>query len=106
MKTIALEEKLDKEVWEEYDPNAMLIKVNFWRAGLEALNEDVLHPIEIKVKKDMAMCDLLVLLAAENNKMTGTEEWTPEDICVLKRSPLLNTSHLELLSDKPEKLLM
>jgi len=42
MKTLALEEKLPSEVFEEYDPNAMQIKVNFWRGGLEALNEEVL----------------------------------------------------------------
>ena len=98
MKTLAFEEKLPQEVFEEYDPNAMLIKVNFWRSGLEALTEDVLCPVELKVKKDLPMQDLLVLLAAENKKKTG-EDWSPSDVRVLKRNPLLNTSHLELLSD-------
>ena len=58
MKTLAFEEKLPDEVFEEYDANAMLIKVNFWRSGLEALNEEVLRPIEIKVRKDMLMSEL------------------------------------------------
>ena len=34
MKTLVFEEKLSSEVFDEYDPNSMLIKVNFWRAGL------------------------------------------------------------------------
>ena len=49
MKTLALEEKLPSEVFEDYDPNAMLIKINFWRSGLEALTDEVLQPVEIKV---------------------------------------------------------
>ena len=34
MKTLALEEKLDEDVFEEYDPNSMVIKVNIWREGI------------------------------------------------------------------------
>ena len=71
MKTLALEEKLPGEIFEEYDPNAMQIKVNFWRAGLEALNEEVLLPLEMKVKKDMLMSDLLIKLSEENTKQTN-----------------------------------
>ena len=63
MKTLALEEKLDSETFEEYDPEAMIIKVNFWRPGLEALTKEVLLPIELKVSKDMPMSKLLELVA-------------------------------------------
>ena len=105
MKTLALEEKLQHESFEDYDPDSMLIKVNFWRPGLEALNEEVLCPVELKVKKGMPMRDLLAEIAAENKKRNVAEDWRAEDVSVLKRNPLLNTSHLELLSDKPEKLL-
>ena len=105
MKTLVLEEKLPAEAFEEYDPNSMLIKVNFWRPNLEALNEKELRPIELKVKNDMSMRDFVTLLAAENKKINLTEEWNPEDVRVLKRNALLNTSHLELLSDKADKLL-
>ena len=98
MRTLSLEEKLSDEVFEDYDPNAMLIKVNFWRRGLEALTDEVLQPFEIKVQKDMSMSDFLDRLA-EENKTRNSEEWTASDIMVLKRNPLLNTSHLEVLSD-------
>ena len=49
MRTLALEEKLEEEAFEEYDPNSIQIKINFWRPGLEALTEEVLQPVEIKV---------------------------------------------------------
>jgi len=104
MKTLAFEEKLPGEVFEDYDPNSMLIKVNFWRSGLEALTEEVLKPVELKVRKDMPMSELTAVLASENLKLTRVE-WNPLDVKVLKRNPLLNTSHLEVLSDQPEKLL-
>ena len=42
MKTLALEEKTPDETFEEYDPDSMLIKVNFWRSGLEALTDEIL----------------------------------------------------------------
>jgi len=63
MKTLSFEEKLPSEAFEDYDPNAMLIKVNFWRGGLEALTDEVLLPVEIKVRKDMTMGDFLQRLA-------------------------------------------
>ena len=31
MKTLAFEEKLTNQNFEEYDPNSMVIKVNVWR---------------------------------------------------------------------------
>ena len=49
LKTLAFEEKLPKETFEDYDPNTMQIKVNFWRSGLEALTDEVLKPIKLKV---------------------------------------------------------
>ena len=104
MKTLSFEEKLQSETFEDYDPNAMLIKVNFWRGGLEALTDEVLLPVEIKVRKDMSMGDFLQRLAEENKSITK-EEWVASDILVLKRNPLLNTSHLEVLSGNSDKLL-
>lgn len=104
MKTLALEEKTPDETFEEYDPDSMLIKVNFWRAGLEALTDEILQPIEIKVQKNMAMSALMARLAEENNSRTQ-QTWKENEVRVLKRNPLLNTSHLEILSDQPAKLL-
>jgi hypothetical protein len=104
MKTLAFEEKAPGEIFEEYDHNSMMIKVNFWRNGLEALNEEALKPIEIKVRKDMPMGELQARLVEENKKATH-QVWLPCDVKVLKRNPLLNTSHLEVLSEQPDKLL-
>lgn len=53
----------------------------------------------------MPVTELIALIIAENKKMNpDTEEWKLEDVCVLKRNPLLNTSHLEIISDKTDKL--
>jgi hypothetical protein len=44
MKTLAFEEKLPTDTFEEYDPNQMVIKINWWRIGIVSLAEDVLKP--------------------------------------------------------------
>lgn len=43
MKTLILEMK-DKE-FDEYDPTTMVVKVNIWREGIQALSEDILKPV-------------------------------------------------------------
>ena len=50
------------------------------------------------------MSALMARLAEENNSRTQ-QDWKENDVRVLKRNPLLNTSHLEILSDQPAKLL-
>ena len=69
MRTLALEEKLADEEFEEYDPNTIQIKINFWRPGLEALTEEVLKPVSIKVQKEMSMREFMIRLAQENNSL-------------------------------------
>lgn len=34
MKTLAFEEKLATDCFEEYDPNQMVVKLNCWREGI------------------------------------------------------------------------
>ena len=57
MKTLALEEKVDSEEFDEYDAESMTVKVNVWRPGLVSLNEDTLRPSFLKVKKALTMED-------------------------------------------------
>ena len=52
----------------------------------------------------MAMSALMARLAEENNSRTQ-QTWKENEVRVLKRNPLLNTSHLEILSDQLAKLL-
>ena len=52
----------------------------------------------------MEMVDFMARLSEENKKLTGAE-WAVKDILVLKRNPLLNTSHLENLSKDLDKKL-
>jgi hypothetical protein len=49
-------------MFEEYDPDSMVIKVNVWRPSLTSLAEEVLQPAHIKVKKDMVMKGFIKLL--------------------------------------------
>ena len=65
MRTLALEEKLSEEIFEDYDPDSMQIKVNYWRDGLESLTEEVLKPTELKVSKQLSMVDLINLMVSE-----------------------------------------
>jgi hypothetical protein len=55
LKTLLLEEKEEEQVFEEYDPESIEVKVNFWRLGMESLTEDGLKPEHIKVKKNLTI---------------------------------------------------
>lgn len=63
MKTLAFEEKLPNQNFEEYDPNSMVIKVNVWRNGIQSLSEEVLKPTQIKVEKETMMSDFIEMMS-------------------------------------------
>ena len=65
MRTYALEEKGDEEMFEEYDPSMMEIKVNIWRPHLTDILEETLLPSRMKVKKDMLMSDFIQKISDE-----------------------------------------
>lgn len=96
MKTLAFEEKLPHETFDDYDPSQMVVKVNLWRADIQSLSEDVLKPRQLKVHKDTVMKDFVALLSKE----TGIAE---QNVVVMKRNPMLNTKCMEVLSDNLEK---
>lgn len=45
MKTLLLEMKEAAGQFEEYDPTKMVIKINVWREGIQALTEECLRPV-------------------------------------------------------------
>lgn len=96
MKTLMLEEKEDDQVFEEYDPNKMIVKVNFWRAGLQSLAEDILEPVHVKVSKDAPMKDLIKILATNHSEQCTSNE---ANIIVMKRNPMMNVKQIEVLSE-------
>lgn len=98
MKTLALEEKLPSDSFEDYDPNQMVVKINLWRQGILSLSEDVLKPRQLKVMKDTLMKDFISIVAEQFNI-------SAENIVLLKRNPMLNTKCMELLSDQLDKKL-
>jgi hypothetical protein len=63
MKTLAFEEKVPNQNFEEYDPNSMVIKVNVWRDGIQSLSEEVLKPTQIKVEKETMMNDFIKMMS-------------------------------------------
>lgn len=98
MKTLAFEEKITTDSFEEYDPNTMVIKINWWRMGIVSLSEDVLKPRQVKVMKDTQMKEFISLIGG----LLGIE---PGNVIILKRNPMLHTKCMELLSDQPDKKL-
>ena len=50
--------------FEDYDSSMMVVKLNFWREGLESLAEEVLKPEKVKVKKDLSMDDFKATISA------------------------------------------
>jgi hypothetical protein len=55
MRTLAFEEKTDEDVFADYNPNLIELKVIAWRSGLQSLAEDVLKPKKVQVLKDLTM---------------------------------------------------
>jgi len=45
MKTLLLEMKSSAGQFEEYDPTRMVVKINVWREGIQALTEECLRPV-------------------------------------------------------------
>jgi hypothetical protein len=77
MKTLCLEGL----PWKEYDPTMMLLKVNLWREGIQALTEDILQPTPVYVKKDIMLQELKQQLSSQFNL---------KDCQIMKRNPMLN----------------
>ena len=50
-KSLALEVKKDEEIFEEFDPTNMQIKINVWRPKILVLDEAALKPLKLVVKK-------------------------------------------------------
>lgn len=40
----------------------MVVKINVWREGIQALTEECLRPVQVKVYRDMQMSDLSKLI--------------------------------------------
>ena len=93
MKTLILEG--NQESWTEYDPTMMLLKINLWREGIQALTEDILQPTPFCVKKDILLADLKTQLEKHFDIL---------DCKVMKRNPMLNQKQLEVLPEEKSLL--
>lgn len=68
LKTLALETKTDSEVFYDYDPNQINLKINNWRKGIQSLNEaEYLKPQIIKISKEASMQELIQILSHNYN---------------------------------------
>jgi hypothetical protein len=82
MKTLVLEEKAQGTLFTEYDPLSIVVKINVWRSGLQSLVEDILMPVRITIKKDIAMTEFTNFICQTLNLQ--------QPILVMKRNPMLN----------------
>lgn len=46
---VAIETKAKTDVFEEYDPKQIVVKVNVWRPNITILTEKYLKPIKITI---------------------------------------------------------
>jgi hypothetical protein len=46
---VAVETKSSEEVFEEYDPKQITVKINMWRPDITMVSEKALKPIKIQV---------------------------------------------------------
>lgn len=100
LKTLALETKTADEVFEEYDPNQIILKVNIWRRGITVLDEDTLQPKRMKLSKEDTMQKLLEDISKE-------AEIPLEHLIILKRRAIgqgKNVEELSLEKNKARKL--
>ena len=58
-KALALESKTDSQVFEEYDPANVQIKIILWKPQIVAIDEVSLKPILITIKRTSKLGDLL-----------------------------------------------
>lgn len=93
LKTLALETKQPHEVFYEYDPNQINIKINAWRKGIQSLNEEEsLRPEIVKINKEAPMQEFAQLLS---NQYSIPVEF----LAVMKRNPKLSITGVDVLSD-------
>jgi len=58
-KSLALEIKKEGEKFEEYDPNKVQIKINFWCPDITVIDEIALKPEKIVARKDEKLAELI-----------------------------------------------
>lgn len=98
MRTLALEEKGDEDMFEEYNPNQMEIKINVWRPNLSDVLEETIQPSRVRVAKDQMMTDFIKMLSDQ----FGISQ---ANLKVMKRNPMLQQETVDVLSTNPEKKL-
>lgn len=67
MKSLALEEKEDDDMFEEYDANQITVKIIKWQNGLSQQGELTLNASNMKIQKDLLMRDFMAILSKEFN---------------------------------------
>ena len=75
-KSLVLEVKKDDEVFIEFDPNQIQIKINTWHSDIIVLDEEALKPTKIFVKKNGTISELI-------DSLVGTTQIPKEFISYL-----------------------
>jgi hypothetical protein len=61
-KSLVLEIKKEGEVFEEYDPNRVQVKINLWEPNIIVIDEIALKPNKIIARKDEKLAELIELI--------------------------------------------
>ena len=86
----------EQDAFEEWNPNNMIVKLNFWREDIEYLSEDVLLPVRYKVTKDTKVKDFEAALSAEFK--------VPEEsLIIMKRNALFHMASVEQINEPKNK---
>ena len=88
--------KSEQDEFEEWNPNNMIVKLNFWREDIEYLSEDVLLPVRYKVTKDTKVKDFEAALSAEFKIPQGA-------LIVMKRNALFHMASVEQINEAKNK---
>lgn len=96
-KSFIIEYKFDNEVFIEYDPNKIELKICLWKEGINSLEEKELKPFKILISQN-AILEELIIKIEEN---TGIPK---ENICLIRRNQIISKGFSEKINKNIEDL--
>ncbi len=102
-KTLVLEIKKDGEVFEEFDPTQIQVKINVWRPGIIVLEEAALKPQKLSVKKTANVDALISAVSSLAGIPKDRLLYVPHDNTtgrIGKRLPMGSAQCVEIISGK------
>ncbi len=95
-KALALEVKKDDEVFEEFDPLQIQVKINLWRPNIVVLDELALKPLKLNIRKTCKLVELLEKVA--------TISGIPTDRIIMGKKLPMGSAHCLEIATVPENM--